>query len=145
RAGEQGRGFAVVADEVRKLAERTTSATKEIAVTINKIQGETSGAVASMQEGSAEVEKGKDLAQKSGESMEEIVAASASVLDIAGQVASASEQQSAAAEEIGKNIEAINNVTMESSEGVQQIAKTVDDLSRLAENLLAMVEEFRLE
>jgi methyl-accepting chemotaxis protein len=145
RAGEQGRGFAVVADEVRKLAERTTSATKEIAVTINKIQGETAGAVASMKEGSTEVEKGRDLAQKSGESMEEIVAASASVLDVASQVATASEEQSAAAEEIGKNIEAINNVTMESSSGVQQIAKTVDDLSRLAENLLAMVEEFRLD
>ncbi|WP_022850225.1 methyl-accepting chemotaxis protein [Limisalsivibrio acetivorans] len=31
RAGEAGRGFAVVADEVRKLAERTQSATSEIA------------------------------------------------------------------------------------------------------------------
>jgi methyl-accepting chemotaxis protein len=31
RAGETGRGFAVVADEVRKLAERTKSATEEIA------------------------------------------------------------------------------------------------------------------
>ena len=41
RAGEQGRGFAVVADEVRKLAERTTSATSEIAALVGTIQSET--------------------------------------------------------------------------------------------------------
>ena len=41
RAGEQGRGFAVVADEVRKLAERTRSATNEIATLVSTIQAET--------------------------------------------------------------------------------------------------------
>lgn len=41
RAGEQGRGFAVVADEVRKLAERTATATNEIAVLVTSIQAET--------------------------------------------------------------------------------------------------------
>jgi methyl-accepting chemotaxis protein len=40
RAGESGRGFAVVADEVRKLAERTASATRDIARTIDEIRGE---------------------------------------------------------------------------------------------------------
>src|SRR5260370_35649637 len=49
RAGEQGRGFAVVADEVRKLAERTTSATKEIAQMIQTVQPETNKAVGDME------------------------------------------------------------------------------------------------
>jgi methyl-accepting chemotaxis protein len=45
RAGEQGRGFAVVADEVRKLAERTASATVEIAQMINSVMSQTEVAI----------------------------------------------------------------------------------------------------
>ena len=41
RAGNHGRGFAVVADEVRKLAERTRSATKEIAERVEAVQNGT--------------------------------------------------------------------------------------------------------
>jgi hypothetical protein len=40
RAGEAGRGFAVVADEVRKLAERTSSATSDIADLVTKIRAD---------------------------------------------------------------------------------------------------------
>lgn len=38
RAGDMGRGFAVVADEVRSLAERSSSAAKDIAALIEKVQ-----------------------------------------------------------------------------------------------------------
>jgi methyl-accepting chemotaxis protein len=144
RAGEQGRGFAVVADEVRKLAERTTKATKEIAVMIKQIQKDTSGAVESMNQGTVEVEKGKELANKAGDSLREIIIGAESVVDLITQVAAASEEQSAASEQISKNIEGISSVTQESAAGVQQIARAAEDLNRLTSGLEALVAKFKI-
>ncbi len=145
RAGEQGRGFAVVADEVRKLAERTTKATKEIAEMIKKIQKDTEEAVVSMKQGTEEVESGKKYAVKAGEVLSEIVSGAEKVTDIVVQVAAASEEQSAAAEQIGKNIEAINSVTQESSSGIQQIARAAEDLNRLTNNLQELISHFKID
>jgi methyl-accepting chemotaxis protein len=144
RAGEQGRGFAVVADEVRKLAERTTKATKEIAGMIKKIQADTTGAVQSMEEGTNEVERGIELADKAGASLKEIVGVSQKVTDMVTQIAAASEEQSSASEEISKNVEAISKVTGETAQGTQQIARAAEDLNRLTENLQRMIADFKL-
>ena len=144
RAGEQGRGFAVVADEVRKLAERTTKATKEIAGMIKKIQADTTGAVQSMEEGTQEVERGIELADKAGMSLKEIVGVSQKLTDMVTQIAAASEQQSSASEQISKNVEGISKVTGETAQGTQQIARAAEDLNRLTDNLQKLISDFKL-
>lgn len=144
RAGEQGRGFAVVADEVRKLAERTTKATKEIASMIKQIQRDTEEAVITMDQGTIEVDKGIELADKAGLSLKQIINGAQEVVDLSTQVAAASEEQSATAEEISKNIEAISSVTQQSSAGVQQIARAAEDLNRLTDNLQNIVAKFKI-
>lgn len=144
RAGEQGRGFAVVADEVRKLAERTTKATKEIAAMIKQIQTDTNDAVNSIDIGNKEVQKGKRLADKAGESLKEIINSTREINDMIMQVAAASEQQSTTAEEVSKNIEAINNVIQESALGVQQIASASIDLNEMTENLQKLISKFKI-
>jgi methyl-accepting chemotaxis protein len=145
RAGEQGRGFAVVADEVRKLAERTTKATKEIAVMIKQIQKETEGAVISMEEGTIEVEKGKELANNAGQALNEIIESADDVMSLSTQVAAASEEQSATAEHISKNLDSINNVTQQSEAGIQQIARSSEDLNRLTNNLQSLIARFKID
>lgn len=142
RAGEQGRGFAVVADEVRKLAERTTKATKEIASMIKQIQIDTSDAVESMKIGTKNVDNGKQLVNKAGEVLKEIITSSEKVTDVIVQVAASSEQQSATSEEISKSIETINKVIKEASSGVHQIARAADDLNNLTENLQQLIIQF---
>ncbi|MFH0735367.1 MAG: HAMP domain-containing methyl-accepting chemotaxis protein [bacterium] len=145
RAGEQGRGFAVVADEVRKLAERTSTATKEIAKMIKTIQKDTREAVDSIKQGTSEVDKGKEKANKAGEVLYKIVEGAKKVSDIVIQVASASEEQSATVEQIGKNIESINNVTNETAGGIQHIAHAAEDLNRLTIDLQGLFSRFKLE
>jgi methyl-accepting chemotaxis protein len=51
------------------------------------------------------------------------------VVDMINAVASASEEQSSAAEPNSKSIESINNVTHESASGIQQVARASEDLT----------------
>ena len=144
RAGEQGRGFAVVADEVRKLAERTGKATTEISGMIKSIQNETAEAVKGMEAGTTEVEQGRELADKAGNSLNEIVNMSQRVMDMIQQIATATEEQSSAAEEISKNIEHISTVTEENAKGAEQSAAAAEQLNRQAEGLKQIVSEYKV-
>ena len=98
-----------------------------------------------MQLGKEEVEKGKELALKAGGSIEDIIKGAEKVSDIITQVAAASEEQSSASEEIGKNIDSINHVTQETAGGIQQIAQASEDLSRLTVNLQELIAKFKLD
>ncbi len=144
RAGEQGRGFAVVADEVRALAERTTRATKEIGEMIKAIQQETRGAVVAMEEGVREVANGTEKAADSGKALEQILEQINAVTFQINQVATAAEEQTATTSEISNNMQQITEVVSQTSRGAQESATAANRLSGLAEELLKIVDQFRL-
>ncbi len=144
RAGEQGRGFAVVADEVRKLAERTSEATKQIAVMIKGIQHETAEAVKAMTKGNEEVSSGIDFADKAGDSLEEILSSTTEVMNMVNQIAAASEEQSATSEQISKNVNSISKVTSESASRIEKVAKSAEDLSKLTNDLFSLMNHFKI-
>jgi methyl-accepting chemotaxis protein len=143
RAGEMGRGFAVVADEVRALAERTTRATREIGEMIKAIQHETKGAVAAMEEGVAEVERGTAGASRSGEVLLEILSQIQDVTMQVSQIATAAEEQTATTGEITSNIQRINDVAQHSSSEAHGSAKAAITLNELAEKLQIEVRKFK--
>jgi methyl-accepting chemotaxis protein len=144
RAGEQGRGFAVVADEVRALAERTAKATKGISDMILSIQQETVSAVKAMDEGVVEVSNGTEGATQSAKALEEIMEEIQTVSQQIGQIAVASEQQSATSGEISNNVHHITGVIEVSSRGAEETAVAARALSQLAEELQGMVGRFKL-
>jgi methyl-accepting chemotaxis protein len=108
RSGEHGRGFAVVADEVRKLAERTAKATGEIGMQITAIQNESRNSIEIMEKGKLLTEDSMSRASRAGEALQKIVESSDISTDMVQRVASATEQQSAASEEVSQTMEHIS-------------------------------------
>ncbi|MEI7843170.1 MAG: methyl-accepting chemotaxis protein [Gallionellaceae bacterium] len=143
RAGEQGRGFAVVADEVRKLAERTSKSTVEITSMIEKIQSETNDAVAGMQEGTARVKGGVEMAEQAGRSMADIRAGAQKVLSSVNEITTALSEQSSAGGQVAQGVEQIAQMADENATAVNEIAVTAERLAHLADSLTEAVTQFK--
>ena len=144
RAGEQGRGFAVVADEVRKLAERTSKSTEEISTMIASIQSGTTGAVASMKEGTSRVRDGVTMASQAGDSMQRIRTGADQVITSVSEIMEALREQSTASGQVADSVEKIARMTEQNSAEVKEIAMTAEHLKQLASSLQNSVSQFKV-
>jgi len=144
RAGEQGRGFAVVADEVRNLAGRTSASTQEIASMVGRIQQSTREAVASMEEGVAQVDKGMAVTADVERSIREILQATLNTTEMVNDISRTIGEQSLASNEIAHQVEMIAQMSESNSRVIGQTASTTDELSSLAGQLSQSVDRFRL-
>ncbi|MBO6210560.1 MAG: hypothetical protein J6N99_07705, partial [Schwartzia sp.] len=143
RAGEAGRGFAVVADEVRKLAEKTMSSTNDVSSAITAIQGSAQQSVNRMEEALGDVEQATSLAQQSGEALQQIVRNVEDTADQVRAIATASEEQSAASEEINQSITTVNEMSAQTTQAMNEAAKAISDLAQQTERLSALIEEMK--
>ncbi|MBR0899170.1 MCP four helix bundle domain-containing protein [Bradyrhizobium tropiciagri] len=102
RAGNAGRGFAIVASEVKALAAQTSKATDEIATQIASMQSATETSVGAIREISATINV---------------------ISEISSAIATAVEEQSAATQEIARNV-------ITAARGSSAVASNIDDVSR---------------
>lgn len=143
RAGEQGRGFAVVADEVRTLAQRTQTSISEISQTISQLQSQIKITAEQMgqshQLGTVSANQGQEAAGQ----LNRITISIGELAVSSSSIASATEQQSAVAEEITRNL---HQITELAREGEQRAGDTVDaaqGLSDLAQEIKQKISVFK--
>jgi len=145
RAGEQGRGFAVVAGEVRNLAERTTGATKEIADMVGGFQRETEIAIFAMGEGASQVRQAVGAVTEAGAKLRLIIGSAEEAAGMVNQIAAAAAEQSSATEEVTGSISRIAKISLETSSGARQSARSCVALGDLASDLNRLIARFKLE
>ena len=143
RAGEAGRGFAVVADEVRKLAEKTMTSTLDVSNAIRAIQESTDKSMGAVDNAVQRISEATNLANQSGTALEEIVATVEATSDQVQAIAAASEEQSAASEEINRSIIEVNDMSRLTAEAMAEATQAVSDLANQAHKLTDLIQEMK--
>ena len=108
RAGEAGAGFAVVADEVRNLAMRATESAKGSSTLISDIV--------------SKVKHGEELVATTSTVFGEVTAGSNKVVDLMGEIAEASKEQSQGIDQVNRAIAEMNVTTQQTAGNAESLS-----------------------
>ena len=150
RAGEHGRGFAVVADEVRKLAEGSALAASKIADLIRVIQNDTTKAVERMEQGTQDVQSGKTVVDKAGDSFGNIVQAvigltknAEIILQAARSSAEKINKLVSVMDDLNKTSAAVSQEAESVSAATEQLSASMDEIAGASKNMSDMAQKLK--
>ncbi|WP_174874637.1 methyl-accepting chemotaxis protein [Vogesella oryzae] len=144
RAGESGRGFAVVADEVRKLAERTATATVQIAEMIDTVIRRTGEAIEHADTTNEKVTSGVALSRQAADKVEVIKSNAEEISSRMGEITSSTAEQGVATNEMARSAERVNVMAQQTDTSLQEALATINVLAQRGDELKALVSRFKL-
>ncbi|QRO34650.1 methyl-accepting chemotaxis protein [Chromobacterium violaceum] len=122
RAGEHGRGFAVVADEVRKLAMRSQTAAKEIGrVAIDSVE----------------------LAENAGQQLSDIVESSRQTLELVKGISSEATTQAQRVGGINQAMQRLNQLSQDNAAASEQLSAAAQEVAMRADSLRRQMHYFQ--
>jgi len=143
RAGEMGRGFAVVADEVRTLAGRTQAATQTIQTSVVTLEE-------TLVEWGTTMLKNQENAQLCAQDSANVTLAMNDILTmldqmggLTEQVATATEEQSAVANEINSNIHLVEQIAQNNKEIAGNVEQSSHDVRASCDDINALSTTFK--
>lgn len=145
RAGEQGRGFAVVADEVRKLANRTSTATNEIATIVESLTAQVDKTRSTMGRVVASVNGGQQRAGDSAETIRQMVieVQAAGCANI--EISEGTRHQTDQLDDLNQRLQSLFQTLRDSESKVGVTSTISEDLHRTVLNVEELLSYFNFD
>ncbi len=127
RAGEAGAGFAVVADEVRNLALRAADAAKDTAGLIEDTV--------------KKVNDGSEIVTRTNQAFDQVAESAQKVGELVGEISAASQEQADGIEQVNKAVTDMDKVVQQNAANAEESASASEELNAQAEQMKASVDE----
>ncbi|NEP61796.1 MAG: HAMP domain-containing protein [Symploca sp. SIO2G7] len=145
RAGELGQGFTAVAEQVGSLAEQSTGATKTIAQIVAEIQTETQEVVAAIETGTAQVVESSKRVQTTQQQLEQVLTKSERINQLMQDISVSTTNQTTVSKAVTELMQKATQTSEQQSQSSTQVAQAIQATAKVAQELQASVEQFKVE
>ena len=143
-AGDQGSRFSVVANEMKHLADRAKECTVQVRTILGDIQKGINSSVMLTEEGVKRVEIGKQQADVTERTINEMNTTTVESVKAFQQIIGASNQQQIGFEQVTQGMRDIRQAAEQTAAGTSQLEKAVSSLNALSHQLRAAVEQYQI-
>ncbi len=143
-AGESGRSFAVVAAEMKLLADQAKEATGQVRAILGDIQRGINTSVMLTEEAVKRVTEGKGRTDSATRTIEEISGRVQESVQTFQQIVASTNQQQLGIEQVMGALQNIRQASQQTASGTRQLDAAAGNLSDLSQQLLVLVERYRL-